>query len=709
MQLGESHPDKFKHSSLDLLCCSFAKQMLQIADIDTGDDAEALCGALSSIAARTAAILNAQTKYAEALREIEEALTRIRALSDSNRCASNCCSLLKLRVFAALGCAAMDDEQRSKTVFAALGCADTSERDGLAIIDFMSASARVPLELVVEALNKLFCRFPRSALLSARRLQLELGRGVEHQVAAIQCVLGDGEQSASKWSEREKQALAKRLWNLGAAHHRRRDFASSDEIWSHSLPLFLSLRGKRATKCNVLRARCIANLECARYTDALRMLRRAEELQHNIKNVVLELRIQLKLGDARAAQRSLDRLEADAAFSPNLYALLQRDVCAADAAELAPIRARVLEAAFAHRHSIEQGLRNDALSLKCLLHFADTSADKTKHYLAQCASLSLARDEDVSWFAVRCWDFALRDGSPDLFEAASSLLDRLDGDGDSSELCSAKAVCRVFGAVAAMQSVWGHAEQHQRSAKRALLALDGVQLPLAATDSMTDGLEAVVLLVRFKCFLVLSDAQRTRASMASLLRTSAANIVHLEAMLHCLRRLGLDGLGGKRAKRQSIAALCQHIVAHIDIEQKRRDGNVTLDVLADHLRYLRMLIAVQAKLKTQSCFRAHFESVARLVSDQFDGDEHGRASQQMLLDDELKWFVAKSWNLGVSVCSKSVSVGGEAYAASLASAKAWFEISIKLSRHTQSDETVEAMRENMQSALRALQLLIDSQ
>ena len=73
--------------------------------------------------------------------------------------------------------------------------------------------------------------------------------------------------------------MAKRLWNWCTAHHRRRDFASSDEIWRDSLPLFLSLRGKRATKCNVLRARCIANLECARYADGLRMLRRAEELQ----------------------------------------------------------------------------------------------------------------------------------------------------------------------------------------------------------------------------------------------------------------------------------------------------------------------------------------------------------------------------------------------------------------------------------------------
>ena len=107
-------------------------------------------------------------------------------------------------MFAALSVAdvdgAMDDEQRSKMVFAAPGCADTSERDDLAIIDALSASERVPLELVVEALNKLFCRFPHSALLTARRLEVELGRGVEHQVAAIQCVLKG--QGASNWSER---------------------------------------------------------------------------------------------------------------------------------------------------------------------------------------------------------------------------------------------------------------------------------------------------------------------------------------------------------------------------------------------------------------------------------------------------------------------------------------------------------------------------
>ena len=51
---------------------------------------------------------------------------------------------------------------------------------------------------------------------------------------------------------------------------------------------------------------CIVNFECARYGDSLR---RSEELRHDV--------ISLKLSNARAAQRSLDRLEADTHSRPN--------------------------------------------------------------------------------------------------------------------------------------------------------------------------------------------------------------------------------------------------------------------------------------------------------------------------------------------------------------------------------------------------------
>ena len=82
-----------------------------------------------------------------------------------------------------------DDEERSKAVFAALGCPDTSERAGLAIIDALSASDRarapMPVEQVLEALNKLSCRFPRSALLCARRLEVELGRIDNHAIGEL--------------------------------------------------------------------------------------------------------------------------------------------------------------------------------------------------------------------------------------------------------------------------------------------------------------------------------------------------------------------------------------------------------------------------------------------------------------------------------------------------------------------------------------------
>lgn len=228
------------------------------------------------------------------------------------------------------------------------------------------------------------------------------------------------------------------MWNIGTGYHRLRDFESAQKIWRQSVDLVMSLGDKAKTKGNILRARSIAFLEMNQMDEALRSLDAAKRTEQNIKNKLLEFRIQLKRNEMERVKTSFLDIVADSGFEPDLYAILQHEVSRYSTTS-SMVHIEILETVFLNRERINRNLKDDVLSLKCLVNAialyldqikgsddGDRLSSKLKEYLK--LSLSVIRSSDsenhrsdesgdrmrvsreyvteIKWFAHRLWDLA---------------------------------------------------------------------------------------------------------------------------------------------------------------------------------------------------------------------------------------------------------------------------------------------------------------
>ena len=329
-----------------------------------------------------------------------------------------------------MGC--ISSEERSRCIFEALGSGAISLGDGLSIVDLVREREReggcdreaVGGEVGDEALNKLLCRWPSSSLILARKL--EAAQSVEEELALIDCLESSASAESGGWSESERFEIVKKVWNLGAGHHRLRHFEAAQKIWSHSAAFVATLDGKERTKCNVLRARAIAFYEVGRMEDALRTLASSKSTEQNIKNTLLEIRCRFKLCDLQKVEALFHGIQSDPDFDANLWPILQREV-ARHSTTTSLLHIEILEKALSERHGVHRSLRADALSLKCLVNAVSAYLHSVRGTeLEQAARSKLAQSlklclevipsvdpegdrmstDEIKWFALRLWDSA---------------------------------------------------------------------------------------------------------------------------------------------------------------------------------------------------------------------------------------------------------------------------------------------------------------
>ena len=249
--------------------------------------------------------------------------------------------------------------------------------------------------------------------------------------------------------------------------------------------------------------------------------------------------------------------------------------------------------------------------------------------------------------------------------------------------------------------------------------MDDAECGLAAADGVAAGFPLdsylpILALIRFKCCLMLSDDQRiSRWLKTECPQIAGMNIVHFETALHYL--LSTGSFPDEQRKYENAVLLIQRILDHLDIERAEKEENVTLDVLTDFVRFVRLSVSYQLKLTPFDAAKSghylhRFGSVADRI-DRFNetenNDEAGGCSQGLLLDDELRWFMSRSWNFGVSICSKRRGADDDDHSSSLEAGKSWLEIAVRLSRHIQSaTDSDQGMMEQMKSAVDGLKAII---
>lgn len=283
-------------------------------------------------------------------------------------------------------------------------------------------------------------------------------------------------------------------------------------------------------------------------------------------------------------------------------------------------------------------------------------------------------------------------------------------------------LCRLFGAVATISSLRTDDGESKRSAKEIVSQMDDTKDVISSNGKNSefpmDLYVPITALVRLKCLLIVRDDE----GVSDWVKTECPqirgmSIVHFETALRFLLNFG--SFADESRKYQTLVVLIELILEHIDIEKKEKEENVTLDVLCDYVRFVRLLISYQLKLKAfdvaecQQYFQ-HFKSVEHRIQNFSERNVTDDSSQGLMLGDEVQWFMSRSWNFGVSICSNRSNMDVDEGVSNLEAGKSWLEVAVKFSRHSISEQDKqgnEGQREEMviqmESALDELDKVIE--
>eukprot|EP01083_Nonionella_stella_P254729 875046_1 len=644
-----------------LLCYQSSYKLVQVSIANQTETNDVLLEAVAPITLKIAAILKGQGCYKESLSGLNHAIDEMKNIEPTqaqNVKQNGICKLLQFKVLTALQISndELNHNERTKIVFEALGNHNISLQNGIQIIDTLKEKNYI--EMAVEALNKLQCRFPSDIQILSRKFEIQ--NDIKNRIKILKQI----EKASTEWTMDQCHQISVILWQVGAQYLSNGEYKSADSIWKHAINFaFSKLTDLQPNiKAQWLRARVITQFNLQKYDEASQMLQTINKMEPNHTiNTLLEARICVKCRNDSKAKQLLSTLESDPNFNAQFYGILVNDVMNDNEAMASCIGIDILEKAF-----VNHVFADDVLILKCLCqhmkqylnndcdHNKPSIRDKLKKYLKLSLQIECRNPMDLEWFACNLWDLALQQGTAELFDAAHDVLQRvcLNGGGDNSKYVNTQKLCRIYSAVAQLQSIWNHTKSSKQTAKKVLSSMASIK---GQGDDDTEfpvkEYVPLICLIELKCYLILQlDANINRFITTDIHGLPGMNLDHYESMISSMQRF--EAL-------EPAVVLMQHILNYLSARMKRE--NVCLDTLCDYVRYNRLLIGYKLKLDANDKqqqqdylkYTKYFQSVAQAIAKFNENHDYVESSQQSQLDDEMQWFMSRSWNFGAHCCSNN--------------------------------------------------------
>ena len=713
-----------KHQSqkleVQLLCYSYSLNLIKISIENKTEQSTILCQAHSQISLKIASILNQKQNYKESLKVILESLNEIKMIDPQFLDISD---LLRMKAMIYLNDKEINDDERSKIIFELLGNDQIKLQDGIKIIDGLKCSNYI--EMMIDALNKLFCRFPSSIYILSRKLQFD--DNPNNKIITIQQIT----KHCSKWDDIEKYEISKIIYNISANYYINGQYEISDKIFKQSCEMIMKLPSKKiGTKCNWLRARIVNLCKLKKYQNAVDVLHRVQKMDNkSIKNLLLELQIYLfGYHDNNKSMELIKCIESHSKFEPQFYAILANQIMNDtndDSIKCLLSHIHILEKLIIS-NNINSMLRNNSLSLKYLIY-------KLKQYLNQQNIISTERQQfteklkkylklslkilpqtltqnidnlnvdDISYFIKNVWDFSLQDGTSEMFDFTYDLIKRYNS---INKYQNIQYLCFIFSSVIKIEKIWITTDDTKQISKSILISMEKIENE--KNENTESPFESIMFLLKLKCYLILNQHQNIiKLLEKDCNKINGIDICYFETMLAFMKNFKSIDLEKRKIYN---VLIIENVLNHIDIDEKNKNDNVTCDILCDYVRFIRRYISYQITQNNDkqsiSKYRKYINSVIDEIKKFNDKNNNEITnSQELLLEDELKWFMAKCWNFAVYLCMNSKHDNDEQYIHVLEEVKLWMEMAVKISTNVVE---VDELKNGMKAALTALEQKISN-